>query len=422
MTSAAIIDDLQARGLLEQSTDLDALKAFLATPRTLYCGFDPTADSLHVGNLMPLLTLRRYQQYGHTPIVLAGGATGLIGDPSGRTTERTLNTEDTVQTWTANIKKQASMFVSFEGTNAAIAVNNYDWLGKMNALAFLRDVGKHFSVNAMLAKDSVKSRIDREETGISYTEFSYGLLQAYDFLELSRKHDCFMQIGGSDQWGNITGGIPLIRKVDQKTAYAMTVPLVVKADGTKFGKSADGAIWLDSRKTSVFAFYQYWINTDDRDIGKFMLYFSFKPVNEIKAIIAEHEKAPHLRTAQKELAREFTQLVHGAHGLAMAERITNALFSGDISQLTADDFANIGADSIPTTQLENAAVSLVDILEKSGLATSRKMAKEFIGNKAVAVNGHVVEADGDLSSITPLHGRYYMIKRGKNNYHLVKVA
>lgn len=422
MNSAAIIDDLQSRGLLEQSTDLDTLKEYLATPRTLYCGFDPTADSLHVGNLMPLLTLRRYQQYGHRPIVLAGGATGLIGDPSGRTTERTLNTEETVQSWTANIKKQASMFVSFEGDNAAIAVNNLDWMGGMSALSFLRDVGKHFSVNAMLAKDSVKSRIEREETGISYTEFSYGLLQAYDFLVLSRQHDCFMQIGGSDQWGNITGGIPLIRKVDQKTAYAQTVPLVVKADGTKFGKSADGAVWLDSKKTSVFAFYQYWINTDDRDIGKFLLYFSFKPVDEIKGIIAEHEKAPHLRIAQKAMAQEFTQLVHGSHGLATAERITNALFSGEIGHLSAEDFASMGADSIPTTELPDATLSVVDILEKSSLAASRKMAKEFIGNKAVAVNGNVVEADGPLNAFTPLHGRYYMIKRGKNNYHLVKVA
>lgn len=421
MTPAAIIDDLQARGLIEQSTDLDALRAFLAEPRTLYCGFDPTADSLHVGNLMPLLTLRRYQQYGHRPIVVAGGATGLIGDPGGRTTERALNPVEVVQAWTDSIKRQASMFVSFEGDNAALAVNNYDWLGGMNALTFLRDVGKHFSVNSMLAKDSVKSRLDRDEVGISFTEFSYALLQAYDFLTLSRNHNCFMQIGGNDQWGNITGGIPLIRKLDQKTAYAQTVPLVTKADGTKFGKSEGGAVWVDSKKTSVFAFYQYWINTDDRDIGKFMLYFSFKPVDEIKEIIAAHEAAPHLRTAQKSLAREFTALVHGEQGLAMAERITDALFSGTIDTLTADDFAGIGSDSIPTTSLADlGTLTLVDILEQSGLASSRKMAKEFIANKAVAVNGIGIEADATLNSLAPLHGRYYMIKRGKNNYHLVK--
>lgn len=423
MNTAAILDDLKARGLLEQSTDLDALREFLSSPRTLYCGFDPTADSLHVGNLMPLLTLRRFQHYGHTPIVLAGGATGLIGDPGGRTTERALNPVDVVEAWTASIKRQATTFVSFDGKNAAIAVNNYDWLGGMSALVFLRDVGKHFSVNSMLAKDSVKSRIDRDDVGISFTEFSYALLQAYDFLELSRKYDCFMQIGGNDQWGNITGGIPLIRKIDQKTAYALTVPLVTKADGTKFGKSEGGAVWLDPTKTSVFAFYQYWINTDDRDIGKFMLYFSFKPVGEIKAIMAAHEQAPHLRGAQKALAREFTQLVHGDAGLAMAERITDALFSGNISDLTADDFASIGADSIPTTTLPDVSgVTLVDILEQSGLATSRKMAKEFIANKAVAVNGVVAEADAPLGSFSALYGKYYMLKRGKNNYHLVKIG
>lgn len=423
MNTAAILDDLEARGLLEQSTDAAALKDHLSSPRTLYCGFDPTADSLHVGNLMPLLTLRRFQQFGHKPIVLVGGATGLIGDPGGRTTERALNPAEVVATWTASIKRQATAFVSFEGTNAAIAVNNYDWLGGMNTLVFLRDVGKHFSVNSMLAKDSVKSRIDRDDVGISFTEFSYALLQAYDFLELSRKHDCLFQIGGNDQWGNITGGIPLIRKVDQKTAHALTVPLVTKADGTKFGKSESGAVWLDPAKTSIFAFYQFWINADDRDIGKFLLYFSFKAVDEIKRIIAEHEAAPHLRTAQKALAREFTQMVHGDTGLAMAERITDALFSGKLDNLSADDFANIGTDSIPTTVLPDPhSVTIVDILEQSGLATSRKMAKEFIANKAVAVNGTTIEADTPLGNTPALHGRYYMIKRGKNNYHLVKAG
>lgn len=422
MNNAAIIDDLLARGLLEQSTDLDALRAFLAQPRMVYCGFDPTADSLHVGNLMPLLTLRRYQQYGHTPIVLAGGATGLIGDPSGRTTERSLNSVEVVYSWTENIKQQASMFVDFGAAGcAALAVNNYDWLGTMPLLNFLRDVGKHFSVNSMLARDAVKTRLEREDTGISFTEFSYGLLQAYDFLELARRHDCLVQIGGSDQWGNIVGGTTLIRKVTQQVAHAQTVPLVTKADGTKFGKSESGAVWLDSRKTSVFAFYQFFINADDRDVGKFLLYFSFKPVAEIKELMTKHEAAPHLRLAQKALAREFTALVHGASGLAMAERISEALFSGQIQQLTADDLSAIGPDSLPTITLETlGALTLVDALEQSGLASSRKMAKEFIANKAVAVNGVLLEADSALRNLAPLHGRFYMIKRGKNNYCLVK--
>lgn len=416
-----LLQDLKARGLIAQCTADEELAEHLSTDcRTLYCGFDPTADSLHIGSLVPLLVLKRFQQAGHKPLALVGGATGLIGDPSFKAAERQLNTSDIVGDWVNKIRTQVSAFVEFtEEKNGAEVVNNLDWIGEINVIEFMRDIGKHFSVNAMIQKESVKQRIDREGSGISFTEFSYMLLQSYDFAALNKAKECTLQIGGSDQWGNITGGIDLTRRMNRNKVFGLTLPLVTKSDGTKFGKTESGTIWLDPSKTSPYAFYQFWLGTADADVYNFLRFFTFLSVDEIAAI-EESDKSVQGRPAgQGVLAKEVTRLVHGEEGLASSIRITEALFSGDLASLTETDLAQLAQDGLPTTELEASEQTIVEVLTQSELAKSNKMAREFIGNGAVSVNGEkVADSEVVLKKEDALFGKYSVIKRGKKLFNL----
>lgn len=416
-----LLQDLKARGLIAQCTADEELAEHLSSDcRTLYCGFDPTADSLHIGSLVPLLVLKRFQQAGHKPLALVGGATGLIGDPSFKAAERQLNTSDVVGDWVNKIRTQVSAFVEFtEEKNGAEVVNNLDWIGEINVIEFMRDIGKHFSVNAMIQKESVKQRIDREGSGISFTEFSYMLLQSYDFAALNKAKECTLQIGGSDQWGNITGGIDLTRRMNRNKVFGLTLPLVTKSDGTKFGKTESGTIWLDPSKTSPYAFYQFWLGTADADVYDFLRFFTFLSVDEIAAI-EESDKSVQGRPAgQGILAKEVTRLVHGEEGLASSERITEALFSGDLASLTETDLAQLAQDGLPTTELEVSEQTIVEVLTQSELAKSNKMAREFIGNGAVSVNGEkIADAEVILKKENALFGKYSVIKRGKKLFNL----
>ena len=416
-----LLQDLKARGLIAQCTADEELAEHLSTDcRTLYCGFDPTADSLHIGSLVPLLVLKRFQQAGHKPLALVGGATGLIGDPSFKAAERQLNTSDVVGDWVNKIRAQVSAFVDFnESKNGAEVVNNLDWIGEINVIEFMRDIGKHFSVNAMIQKESVKQRIDREGSGISFTEFSYMLLQSYDFAALNKAKECTLQIGGSDQWGNITGGIDLTRRMNRNKVFGLTLPLVTKSDGTKFGKTESGTIWLDPSKTSPYAFFQFWLGTADADVYDFLRFFTFLSVDEIAAI-EESDKSVQGRPAgQGVLAKEVTRLVHGEEGLASSERITAALFSGDLASLTETDLAQLAQDGLPTTELEASEQTIVEVLTQSELAKSNKMAREFIGNGAVSVNGEkIADAEVILKKEDALFGKYSVIKRGKKLFNL----
>jgi tyrosyl-tRNA synthetase len=419
VTDQHLIDNLNQRGLLTQiSAEAELIEHLGSQCCTVYCGFDPTADSLHIGSLVPLLALRRFQEAGHRPIALAGGATGMIGDPSFKSNERKLNTAEVTAQWTAKIKDQLSRFIDFDcGENSALVVNNLDWTAGKDVLTFLRDIGKHFSVNAMIQKESVKQRIEREGEGISYTEFSYMILQAYDFAMLNEMHDCTLQIGGSDQWGNITAGIDLTRRLNQQQVYGLTLPLVTKADGGKFGKTEEGTIWLDPKRTSVYAFYQFWINTADADVYKLLKYFTFLDIEEIEAIEEADKGAEGRPEAQSILAREATRLVHGEDGLAGAQRISDALFSGDISTLTEEDFGQLKQDGMPSSRLESS--TLVDALVQTDLAKSNKMAREFIGNGAVLVNGEKVsDPAAKLDWNQAFFGKYFLLKRGKKLFHL----
>jgi len=417
----ALLEDLKARGLIAQTTADEELHEHLSSAsRTLYCGFDPTADSLHIGSLVPLLILKRFQEAGHKPLALVGGATGLIGDPSFKAAERKLNSDDVVEGWVDSIKKQVSAFIEFgEKENAAEVVNNLDWIGKMDSISFLRDVGKHFSVNAMIQKESVKQRIDREGAGISFTEFSYMLLQSYDFAALNKEKACTLQIGGSDQWGNITGGIDLTRRMNQEKVFGLTMPLVTKSDGTKFGKTESGTIWLDPTKTSPYAFFQFWITTLDADVYKFLRYFTFLSVAEITEIEEKDKTIKGRPQGQSILAKEVTKLVHGEQGLASAERITEALFSGDLSRLSESDLAQLAQDGLPSTEVGTDSASIVELLTSCELATSNKMAREFLNNGAVMVNGEkLTDSEAMINKSDALFGSYTLIKRGKRLFNL----
>lgn len=417
-----ILEDLRTRALIAQVTAEEDLVQHLAgESRTLYSGFDPTAESLHIGHLVPLLALQRFQRAGHKPIALVGGATGLIGDPSFKAVERQLNTADVVELWVERIKRQVSQFLDFDkGGNAAAVVNNLDWTRDRNVLDFLREVGKHFSVNAMIQKESVKQRIEREGAGISFTEFSYMLLQSWDFAELYRRYGCTLQIGGSDQWGNITGGIDLTRRLHRAQVFGITLPLVTKADGQKFGKTESGTVWLDPSKTSPYAFFQFWLNTADADVYKFLHYFTFLSAGEIAGIEEEDRSAVGKPKAQGILAREVTRLVHGADGLQAAERISQALFSGDLGKLTDSDLQQLQQDGLPTTAAGGRQPTLLEALVETGLAASNRAAREFIGNNAVAVNGEKVTDESlELNADRALYGRYFVLRRGKKQFHLL---
>ena len=427
----SVIKDLQSRGLIAQTTDIEALDALLNEQKiSLYCGFDPTADSLHIGHLLPVLALRRFQQAGHTPIALVGGATGMIGDPSFKATERSLNSAETVAGWVESIRNQLTPFLSFEGDNAAIMANNADWFGSMNCLDFLRDIGKHFSVNAMLNKESVKQRIERDDVGISFTEFAYSLLQGYDFAELNKRHGAVLEIGGSDQWGNITAGIDLTRRLHQKQVFGLTLPLVTKSDGTKFGKTEGGAVWLNAKKTSPYQFYQFWLKVADADVYKFLKYFTFLSIEEIDAIEAKDKASGTKPEAQRILSEEMTRLIHGEEALAAAQRISESLFAEDQSSLTESDFEQLALDGLPTFEVSES-LNVVETLVKTGLASSNKEARGFVNSKAVLLNGkpaeannpnHAAEKPDDAYMLTDEHkrfGKYTIVRRGKRNHALL---
>lgn len=424
-----LVQEMGWRGLIQQMTAETELKSHLSGGmRVIYCGFDPTADSLHIGHLVPLLALKRFQQSGHKPIALVGGATGLIGDPSFKANERQLNSEDVVTGWVESLKTQVSRFIDFEcGDNSAIVVNNLDWTAGVDILPFLRDVGKHFSINAMIQKESVKQRIDRDGEGISFTEFSYMILQSYDFAELNKRFDCSIQIGGSDQWGNITGGIDLTRRMNGKQVFGMTLPLVTKSDGTKFGKTESGTIWLDPKKTSQYAFYQFWLNTADADVYKFLRYFTFLEESVVAQIEKDDAEAQGRPSAQGILASEVTQLVHGADGLEAAKRITNALFSGNYAELSAQDLTQLALDGLPTTSVKSGEIKLVELLVESGLALTPRgevtigQARKFVQQNAISVNGQKIsDVDAVLDEASGFYNKYHILKRGKKIFHLIE--
>lgn len=418
-----IIDDLMWRGAINQMTDEEGLRQLTQEKAvSLYCGVDPTGDSMHIGHLIPFMILRRFQLAGHRPVIVIGGATGSIGDPSGRTSERVLQTKEQVQhnveKLTAQIKRL--FLTSQEDQEAVRLVNNYDWTKELSLLDFLRDYGKHFNLNTMLAKDVVASRL---EVGISFTEFSYQILQSIDFLQLFRKEDVQVQIGGADQWGNITAGLELIRKVEgaESRAYGLTIPLMLKSDGTKFGKSAGGAVWLDPEKTTPYEFYQFWLNQDDRDVIKYIKYFTFLEKEEIEALETAVQEEPHKRQAQKRLAEEVTRFVHGEAALQDALKITNALFTGDVQQLNADEIEQ-GFKNMPTFESEKVEQNLATWLVDLGIEPSRRQSREDIQNGAISINGEKIT---DLEHVwTPeqsFEGRFVLVRRGKKKYFLVKL-
>lgn len=424
-----LLSDLQQRGLLQQQTGDDGeLAAHLQQSRTVYCGFDPTADSLHIGSLVPLLALRRFQLAGHKPIALVGGATGLIGDPSFKSQERKLNTPDVVAHWVERLQKQVGRFIEFgAGVSAAEIVNNLDWMSGVGVLSFLRDVGKHFSVNNMIQKESVKQRLHRDGEGISFTEFTYMLLQSFDFAELYVRKQCTVQLGGSDQWGNITGGIDLTRRMHKGQVFGLTLPLVTKSDGTKFGKTESGTIWLDAQKTSPYAFYQFWLNTADADVYKFLKYFTFLSVVEIDALEQADLHRQTRPEAQNCLAREVTRLVHGEDGLAAAERISHALFSGAHQQLSVEDYQQLQMDGLPASIIPHVQLnelSLVQLLTDAGMAPSGKQVKDALSRAAVDINGVPVSMSDNMAlpqifaASNAIFGKYHLVKLGKKKYHL----
>ncbi|RUS48616.1 tyrosine--tRNA ligase [Cohnella sp. AR92] len=418
-----IIDELEWRDAINQQSDEEGLRKLTNEKAvSLYCGVDPTGDSMHVGHLIPFIVLKRFQLAGHRPVILIGGATGTIGDPSGRTTERSLQTMEQIQAnveaLTAQMKK---LFVTDNDASQVRLVNNYDWTHKINVIEFLRDYGKNFSINTMLAKDVVASRLD---SGISFTEFSYQILQSLDYLHLFQNEDVQLQIGGSDQWGNITSGLDLIRKKEgpEAQAFALTIPLMLKADGTKFGKSAGGAVWLDPNKTTPYEFYQFWANTDDRDVVKYLKYFTFLSKEEIEALAAKVETEPHKREAQKALAEEMTRFVHGEEALEQAKRITAALFSGDIRSLSADEIEQ-GFKEMPTFTAGTEPKNIVEWLVDVGIVPSKRQAREDLTAGAIYLNGDRV-TDLELE-VTPEHaigGRFIIIRKGKKKYSLVKLG
>ncbi|MEM6775554.1 MAG: tyrosine--tRNA ligase [Pseudomonadota bacterium] len=426
--SSALLTELRGRELVFQIAGEELLPTHLdGGVRSLYCGFDPTADSLHIGSLVPLLMLRRFQLAGHRPIALVGGATGLIGDPSFKAQERQLNTPDVVEGWVEKLRRQVSQFIDFDaGERSALVVNNLDWTREMDVLSFLRDIGKHFSINSMVQKESVRQRIDREGSGISYTEFSYMILQAYDFSELYKRYDCTLQLGGSDQWGNITAGIDLTRRRHSGQGFGLTTPLITKADGGKFGKTEAGTIWLDPARTSPYSFYQFWLSVADADVYRFLRYFTFLSVEEVAGIEAADRERAGRPEAQRVLAAQVTRLVHGEDGLAAAKRISDSLFSGDANALSEADFEQLRQDGLPSTTLSAAALpdTLTQLFSDCGLAGSGKQVKDALQRSAVFVNGAATglssngEPDSVFAAAGALHGRFFLVRLGKKKYHL----
>ena len=423
MTSA-LLADLQWRNSLAQTTDRKELENYLDSgSRSLYIGFDPTAPSLHLGNLAVLTVLRRFQLAGHKPIALVGGATGLVGDPSGRNSERTLNEVEVVADWVDRIRQQLEGFLDFSGKNAATMANNLDWTAPVSAISFLRDIGKHFSVNQMLAKESVSARL--EAGGISYTEFSYQVLQAFDFLELFRRKGCALQVGGSDQWGNIVAGVDLIRRVEGKSAYALTIPLMTKADGTKFGKTASGAIWLDPKMTSPYAFFQFFLNSDDRDVEQLLRSFSFKNREELEVLFESLRTNPGAREAHRALAREITTLIHGESETLKVEAAAKALFGqGELRELDSNTLAGALSELPRTTVAKGAAFpSWVDLIVATGLVESKSAARRIVKEGGAYLNNAKISGeDFAPQSSDLLHGRYLVLRKGKRDLAAVEIV
>ncbi|TKI55551.1 tyrosine--tRNA ligase [Brevibacillus antibioticus] len=417
-----IIDELEWREAINQQTDAEGLRELTNEKAvSLYCGVDPTGDSMHIGHLIPFMVLKRFQLAGHRPVILIGGATGTIGDPSGRQSERSLQTLEQIQENVDKLTAQMKKLFITEGDNQIRLVNNYDWTHKINVIEFLRDYGKNFSINTMLAKDVVSSRL---ESGISFTEFSYQILQSLDYLHLYKHEDVQLQIGGSDQWGNITSGLDLIRKKEgpEAKAFGLTIPLMLKADGTKFGKTAGGAIWLDPNKTTPFEFYQFWANTDDRDVVKYLKYFTFLSKEQIDELAEKVQSEPHKREAQKALAEEMTRFVHGEELLAQAMRITAALFTGDIKSLSADEIEQ-GFKEMPTYESTLETKNIVDWLVEIGIEPSKRQAREDITKGAISMNGErVTDLELEVTSSLAIGGRFIIIRKGKKNYSLVKLS
>jgi tyrosyl-tRNA synthetase len=416
-----ISEELEWRGLIADCTDRAELEKRTANPITLYCGFDPSADSLHVGNLVPLLGLRRFQLMGHHPIAVAGGATGSIGDPSGKAQERQLLTKESLDRNIASLKQQLRQLLDFDTkTNPARLVDNAAWTAGVGYLDFLRDIGKHFSVNQMIQKESVRARMEDREVGISYTEFSYMLLQAFDFYVLCRDYNCELQIGGSDQWGNVTAGIDLCRKKLSKQVYGLTLPLITNADGTKFGKTEAGAVWLDPKRTSIYKFYQFWIRTDDRDVVRYLKYFTFLSREEIESLEAQHKEKPEARVAHKALAKAVTELVHGQNAAAEAIRASEILFGGDLDGVSEIIFNEIVGE-VPTKEIEKAKdVTLIELLIHSGLSSSKGQARKDIEGGGVYVN-NVRETSSQrmVTSNDLVFGKHLLLRKGKRNYVVV---
>lgn len=414
-----LIEDLQARGLIAQASDLELIQTLLSEPQTVYCGFDPTAGSLHIGHLVPLIMLKRFQDAGHQAIALIGGATGMIGDPSFKSTERNLNSQETVTGWVNDLSKQIQQLMNPQLATPMQLVNNADWMQKINVIDFFRDVGKHFSINTMINRESVKQRLQRPDQGISFTEFSYALLQSYDFAELNRQHGCRLQIGGNDQWGNIVSGIDLTRRQNSEQVFGLTLPLITKSDGTKFGKTEGGAVWLNPTKTSPYAFYQFWLAAEDADVYHFLRYYTFLSCEEITAIETQDISSKGKPQAQRILAEEMTRFVHGEAGLASAERITQALFSGDVQQLSLSELKQLELDGLPC--INSTQQDLVTLLSESGLASSKRIARELIDNNAISVNGEKVSSEKPSLSF-PLFDQYWLLQRGKKHFCLVTRA
>ncbi|RIJ66696.1 tyrosine--tRNA ligase [Rummeliibacillus sp. POC4] len=417
----ALIEDLKWRGLLYQQTDAEGMEKLLNEEKvSLYVGVDPTADSMHIGHIVPMLTLRRFQKAGHRPILLVGGATGMIGDPSGRSTERNLLTTEQIDHNVAGIKKQLERIFDFSGDkNGAQLVNNYGWVGKLSAIEFLRDYGKLININYMLNKDTISSRL---ETGLSFTEFTYTIIQGIDFNHLYDHYGVRIQVGGSDQWGNITTGLEVIRKThdEDAKAYGITIPLVTKSDGTKFGKTAGGAIWLDPEKTSPYEFYQFWLNTADADVVKYLKIFTFLTREEIEGLAQKVETEPHLREAQKTLASEMTKLIHGEEGLEQALRITAALFSGNLKSLSVEEM-KVAFSGVPSVDLVKEDKNIVELLVEAKISSSKRQAREDVTNGAISVNGEKVkDLDYVIDAEDRMEDSFAIIRRGKKKYHMVK--
>jgi tyrosyl-tRNA synthetase len=418
-----LLDDLRWRGLLAQSTDEKALAEALSKPITLYVGFDPTAPSLHCGNLVVLLVLRRFQLAGHNPIALVGGATGLVGDPSGRNEERSLNSAEIVENWVSRIRTQVSAFLDFDAPkNPARVVNNLDWTSPLSAIEFLRDIGKHFSVNQMLAKDSVASRLDAG--GISYTEFSYQVLQSYDYLELFKRHGCTLQLGGSDQWGNIVAGLDLIRRVEGGSGHALTVPLLTKSDGSKFGKTASGSVWLDPEMTSPYAFFQFWLNSEDKDVINFLKVFSFLSHDEINALEKSHNENPGLREAHRALARELTTLLHGAETTQRVEAAARALFGqGELGELDEATLASALAELPRATISKNEEIpTWVDLIAAAGVVDSKSAARRIVKEGGAYLNNVKISGEDFAPSKSDfLCGKYAVLRKGKRDLAAIEL-